>query len=69
MPFLHYKYLQGYSENPLVFIGFIWKSNGENATNFMINFRYCNPMMQFTRVTESLQYKKIYSSMSDFNSF
>ena len=54
MPFLNYKYLQGYSENPVVFIGFICKCNGENATNFKINFRYCNPMVQFTRVTESL---------------
>jgi hypothetical protein len=40
MPFLNYKYLQGYSENPLVFIGFICKCNGEN---FIVNFSYCNP--------------------------
>lgn len=43
MPFLHYKYLQGYSESPVVFIGFICKCNGENATNFIVNFSYCNP--------------------------
>jgi hypothetical protein len=42
MPFLHYKYIQGYSENPAVFIGFICKYNGENATNFIVNFSYCN---------------------------
>ena len=49
MPFLNYKYLQGYSEN----IGFICKFNRENTTN------HCNPyhaIYKGYRIKKKLQF-------------